>query len=135
MSWQARTCRDCGRGFEGRPGTLICPDCWDLRILRVRDARAAARARAVARSRVRGGSPGRFRIRSNFLHATLSWGSCETREEAFFEAGRILAGFPEVSRVAVEEIARYEISRDGLEAGEGIEPDPRAARLALEAVA
>ncbi len=131
----ARTCRECGLGFAGRSGVQVCPDCWDLRILRVRDARAVARARSAARSRARGGMSGRFRIRSSFLGTTLSWGSCETREEAFFEAGRILAGFPEASRVTVEEIARYEISRDGLEAGEGIEADPGVARLALEAVA
>lgn len=115
MSWQARTCRDCGRAFEGRPGTLVCRDCREARIARIDQVRAAARHRSLARKKARGGTTGCFRVRSTYCSCPISWGSCETQEEAFLEAGWILAAFPETSRVAVEEVVRYEISRDGLE--------------------
>lgn len=82
--------------------------------------------RSSARKEARGGSPGRFRIRSTFLGEHVSWGSCETREEAFAEAARILDGFPETSAVLVEEVIRYEFGPGRARPGSaGFFRDPR----------
>lgn len=111
---RATTCVDCGRKFGDRTGRR-CLDCLDSRRARIEEVRAVAKYRSAARARARGETPGCFRVRSTFLGLHISWGSCETREEAFLEAGWILAAFPATSRIAVEEVVRYEISRDGLE--------------------
>ena len=132
---RAATCVDCGCLFGSRPAVRRCPDCWAARRARVEEVRAAAEYRSVARKKSRGGTPGYFRIRSTFLGCHISWGSCETREEAFLEAGWILAAFPATSGVAVEEVVRYEISRDGLESCSGDSAVPgSAAASALAAV-
>ena len=79
---------------------------------RIEEVRAVALERSAARKEARGGRPGRFRVRSTLLGEHVSWGSCETREEAFSEAALILEGFAETSAVLVEEVIRYEFGRE-----------------------
>ena len=102
-------CRDCG---GPSPRMRWCWDCMAVRRGRIEEVRAIDLERSSARKEARGGSPGRFRIRSTFLGEHVSWGSCETREEAFAEAARIIEGFPETSAVLVEEVIRYEFGRE-----------------------
>ena len=126
----AATCVDCGCRFGSRPAMRRCPDCWDVRHALLAEVRATAKYRSDARAKARGGMPGRFRIRSTFLGYHISWGSCETREEAFIEAGRIMAESPDTSRVSVDEVVRYEIVRD-----DGMRPacsDPAGSELVAE---
>ena len=102
-------CRDCG---EPEPRGVRCRECWDVRRARRDEVRAFAAERSAARKEGRGGRPGRFRVRSTFLGDHVSWGSCETREEAFTEAALALAEFPETTAALVEEVIRYEFGRE-----------------------
>ena len=103
-------CPDCG---GASPRSSRCWDCVNAQIARIEEARSIAGERVATRGKLRRGTARRFRIQSTFCGNQLSRGSCETREEAFFEARWILATLPKTSRVAVEEIVLYEIRREG----------------------
>ena len=119
-----RACQGCGRVVDWCGGRADrCWACVQLRHRRMGEIRALARSRSVARKQSRGGEPGRFKVRSTVTGGGhVTWGSCETREEAVFEAGWILANVPEASRVAIDEVTRYEIDRDGLAGGDCFSP-------------
>lgn len=109
----AGRCPDCG---TAAPYGRRCRECWAARIARYDEVKAFAAERSAARKEARGGRPGRFRVRSTFLGYHVSWGSCETREEAFREAALALDEFPEATAALVEEIVRYEFGRERREA-------------------
>ena len=102
-------CPDCG---GPSPGPRRCDECWDVQRGRIDEVRAFASERSAARKQSRDGRPGRFRVRSTFLGYHVSWGSCETRQEAFAEAALILGEFPETTAALVEEVIRYEFGRE-----------------------
>ena len=90
------------------------------------------------RGTARRGMTRHFQIQSTLYGIQLSWGSCEIREEALFEARWILATFPETSRVAIDEITVYEFSRKGFidgQAASGWKQAYRRFRARLEGIA